>query len=85
MHDRVPKKVVIDPGHGGKDPGAIVGELRESDLNLQISFKLQELLEKEGAVVYLTRYDDYDLSSNNVTLRKRSGCEALNVQRASLP
>lgn len=66
------KVIYIDVGHGGKDPGAIVGELKEADLNLQISFKLQEMLERQGAVVYLTRYGDYDLSSNNVTLRKRS-------------
>jgi len=66
------KVIYIDVGHGGKDPGAIVGELKEADLNLEISFKLQEMLERQGAVVYLTRYGDYDLSSNNVTLRKRS-------------
>ena len=66
------KIIYIDVGHGGKDPGAIVGDLKEADLNLEISFKLQEMLEKEGAVVYLTRYGDYDLSSNNVSLRKRS-------------
>ena len=66
------KVIYIDVGHGGKDPGAIVGELKEADLNLQISFKLQKMLERQGAVVYLTRYGDYDLSSNNVSLRKRS-------------
>lgn len=66
------KVIYIDPGHGGKDPGAISGNLYESFINLEISFKLQEELEKKGAIVYLTRYGDYDLSSNNASLRKRS-------------
>lgn len=66
------KVIYIDPGHGGKDPGAISGNVFESTINLEISFKLQEVLEKKGAIVYLTRYGDYDLSSNNASLRKRS-------------
>lgn len=66
------KVIYIDPGHGGADPGALAGNLRESDINLEISFKLQEVLMKEGAIVYLTRTGDYDLSVNNALLRKRS-------------
>jgi len=66
------KVIYIDPGHGGKDPGAIAGNIYESTINLEISFKLQELLEKNGAIVYMTRYGDYDLSANNTSLRKRS-------------
>lgn len=66
------KIIYIDPGHGGKDPGAISGNVYESTINLEISFKLQELLEKNGAIVYMTRYGDYDLSANNTSLRKRS-------------
>jgi len=66
------KVIYIDPGHGGKDPGAIAGNIEEADINLEISFKLQELLEKNGAIVYMTRYGDYDLSANNTSLRKRS-------------
>jgi len=66
------KVIYIDPGHGGADPGALAGNLRESDINLEISFKLQEVLMKQGAIVYLTRTGDYDLSVNNALLRKRS-------------
>ena len=66
------KVIYIDPGHGGKDPGALAGNIEEADINLEISFKLQEVLEKNGAIVYMTRYDDYDLSANNASLRKRS-------------
>jgi len=66
------KVIYIDAGHGGKDPGAISGNIYEKDINLEISFKLQEVLEKNGAIVYMTRYGDYDLSGNNANLRKRS-------------
>ena len=41
-------------------------------MNLQISLKLESELEKNGAIVYLTRYGDYDLSVKNAINRKRS-------------
>ena len=66
------KVFYIDPGHGGLDPGTIYGNIYEKDINLEISFKLQKILESEGAIVYLTRYGDYDLSNNNAYLRKKS-------------
>lgn len=66
------KVIYIDPGHGGTDPGAIYNDLYESNLNLQISLKIQTELEKNGAIVYLTRYGDYDLSVKNAINRKRS-------------
>jgi hypothetical protein len=54
--------VVIDPGHGGLDNGASVGNIYESDLNLKISFALKEELENRGAKVYMTRTDDQDMT-----------------------
>lgn len=66
------KVIYLDPGHGGIDPGALVGDIHEADINLQISLTLQEELEKNGAIVYLTRYGDYDLSVKNAISRKRS-------------
>ncbi|CCQ94151.1 N-acetylmuramoyl-L-alanine amidase [[Clostridium] ultunense Esp] len=55
----VPIKVVIDPGHGGKDPGAIgVNGLREKDVNLDISYRLRDLLIAQGYRVVMTREDD---------------------------
>jgi len=50
--------VVLDPGHGGKDPGAAAFGLREKDLNLQIAFKMEKELQRLGADVRLTRRDD---------------------------
>ena len=66
------KVIYLDPGHGGKDPGALSGNLQEADINLKLCLEIQKSLEKEGAIVYLTRYDDYDLSTNNAINRKRS-------------
>ncbi|MFM5918344.1 MAG: N-acetylmuramoyl-L-alanine amidase [Novosphingobium sp.] len=51
--------VVIDAGHGGKDPGAGTGELKEKDLTLALALALRDELVKQGGVrVALTRSDD---------------------------
>jgi len=55
--------VVIDPGHGGRDPGAIAASgLRESDINLAMSHKLRVKLEAAGARVIMTRTTDVALT-----------------------
>lgn len=56
------KIVVVDPGHGGYDPGAVRGEIYEKDINLQIALKLNKSLEEKGATVILTRNGDYNLA-----------------------
>ncbi|MCS6782986.1 MAG: N-acetylmuramoyl-L-alanine amidase [Gloeomargarita sp. SKYBB_i_bin120] len=54
--------VVLDPGHGGPDPGAIgIGGLREKDLVLDISQQVARLLERQGVQVVMTRTADVDL------------------------
>jgi N-acetylmuramoyl-L-alanine amidase len=53
------KKIVLDPGHGGKDPGAIANGLQEKDIVLKIAKKLKPLLEKNlGCEVIITRDTD---------------------------
>ena len=53
------KKVIIDPGHGGNDPGAIgKSGLREKDVNLDIAKRLSSLLRGEGIKVVMTRSTD---------------------------
>lgn len=66
------KIIYLDPGHGGVDPGSIYKDIYEKDINLQICLRLQKNLEEMGATVYLTRYDDYDLSTPNTRTRKKS-------------
>lgn len=54
------RKIVLDPGHGGKDPGAIgIGGIAEKDIVLAIAKKLAKKLQQEmGLEVVLTRKDD---------------------------
>jgi N-acetylmuramoyl-L-alanine amidase len=54
------RKIVLDPGHGGKDPGAIgVGGIAEKDIVLAVAKKLERKLKQEmGVEVVLTRRDD---------------------------
>ena len=52
--------ICLDPGHGGFDPGAVNSDynLRESDINLDVSYGLKALLEGDGALVVIARTDD---------------------------
>lgn len=54
------KIVVLDPGHGGKDPGAIgaYGRTYEKNITLAMGKELKAILEKKGYTVYLTRSTD---------------------------
>jgi len=53
------KKIVLDPGHGGKDPGAVsMSGLREKDIVLDIALRIKRYLETESIEVRLTRSDD---------------------------
>ena len=52
-------KVFIDPGHGGKDPGAVGNGLQEKDVVLDIAKRISKMLEQyEGVQVKLSRKDD---------------------------
>ena len=54
--------VVIDPGHGGNDPGAIgIGGIRETDVVLKVSKIVKKLLSEKGVKVRLTRINEVDL------------------------
>ncbi|WP_449623048.1 N-acetylmuramoyl-L-alanine amidase [Robertmurraya sp. Marseille-Q9965] len=63
-----PKTVFIDPGHGGKDPGAIAGGYTEANLNLAVAKKVQSLLVSMGYKVYMSRTD----TNTTVDLLERS-------------
>lgn len=66
------KTIIIDAGHGGKDYGAIVQGIRESEINLSISKKIKIELENKGAIVLETRCNQNDLSDPNALYRKKS-------------
>lgn len=52
------KKICVDAGHGGKDPGAVNGKYCESKAAISIAMKLGALLEKNGYKVVYTRKND---------------------------
>ncbi|MCH2533626.1 MAG: N-acetylmuramoyl-L-alanine amidase [Bdellovibrionales bacterium] len=55
--------IVIDPGHGGSDNGAVYGGIREADIAKSISLKLLEFLNQDSEFSYeLTRHGDVDLT-----------------------
>lgn len=57
---RTKQLIVIDPGHGGKDPGAIgVTGLEEKTVNLEIAVQLERDLKQSGYNTFLTRKSDY--------------------------
>ena len=57
------KVIYIDSGHGGKDPGTSVKNILEKDITLAIAKKLDHRLTSLGAITYMTRDADYDLSA----------------------
>jgi len=65
--------VVLDPGHGGEEPGAVgPSGLREADLNLDIALRVRDLLQAEGATVALTRERDIRMTLATRTAIARS-------------
>ncbi|WMJ16053.1 N-acetylmuramoyl-L-alanine amidase CwlD [Geobacillus proteiniphilus] len=55
--------IVLDPGHGGPDGGAVGGEVVEKDIALNVAKKLRDYLQQQGALVLMTRETDRDLAS----------------------
>ena len=63
--------VVLDPGHGGKDPGKVGADKElEKDINLAISLKVREKLEEDGMEVVMTREEDVMLSDGDADNKK---------------
>lgn|GEM_PF-1557481 len=52
------KTVILDPGHGGTDPGAVAEGVRETELNMKLALELKTKLEQRGVRVELTRSED---------------------------
>lgn len=72
------KSIVIDPGHGGSDSGAVgLNQTQEKTITLEIAHRLRGLLEKTGAKVIMTRMDDRDVFGKNA-----SATDELNARTA---
>lgn len=81
----LPKLIVIDPGHGGIDPGTENKKLKlnEKSLTLDVSLRLKKILESRGWRVLLTRTEDRELSRHKIVdLQMRA--DFANKQKADL-
>lgn len=85
------KIVVLDAGHGGMDGGANVNGVMEKDIALNVTLKLRDYLQEQGALVILTREDDSDAANENtkgIRNRKqqdlRNRVELINSSEADL-
>ena len=69
--------VIIDPGHGGKDSGAIgIGGVLEKDVILPISKRITEVLERNGIQVIMTRDSDYFVTlPGRVTMAEQANAD----------
>lgn len=66
------KTIVIDPGHGGFDPGKVgITGVNEKEINLKIALKLRDYLEQSGAYVIMTRTEDVDLDGDDTKSWKK--------------
>ncbi len=82
IHIKNQSIVLIDPGHGGIDGGAISKNgVKESDINLEISFKLKDMFEESGWKVILTRDKDEGLYSDTGTIRSKKMQDLINRQK----
>lgn len=64
------KVIYLDAGHGGRDAGAMSNTFMEKDMNLLLVKKLERELSSKGAIVYLTREGDYDLSKSTINKKR---------------
>lgn len=63
--------IIIDPGHGGEDGGAVANGIVEKDINLYISQKLESIFTASGFNVILTRNKDEMINSDGDTIARR--------------
>ena len=77
-HPKRRYRVVIDPGHGGRDPGAIgLGGLQEKRVVLSISLEVAKRLQKQGMTVTVTRSGDRFVSlKSRVALAEKAQANA---------
>jgi N-acetylmuramoyl-L-alanine amidase len=71
------KIILLDPGHGGPDGGAGDEDALEKEIALDVTLKVREYLQEQGALVILTREDDRDLAPDGTRGYSRRKVEDL--------
>lgn len=69
--------IVLDPGHGGPDGGAVGGDVLEKEIALKVAAKLRDYLQQQGALVLMTREMDSDLADKDTRGYSRRKVEDL--------
>lgn len=76
LYDKLPVTVVLDPGHGGEDGGAVgLTGTRESDINLAISLRLEQVLTLCGIKTAMTRADDCAVYIEGKTISEKKASD----------
>ena len=83
------RKIVLDPGHGGSDSGAIGPTgVMEKSVTLRVANELKRLLVKEGAEVYMTRSADIEVSKKRAKATDieelQARCDVANEKNADI-
>ena len=80
-------KVAIDPGHGGRDPGAVYEGRQEKDDVLELALAVGQILEDSGVDVVYTRVDDvYNTPFEKATMGNNSGADLfVSFHRNAMP
>ena len=81
------RKVIIDAGHGGAEPGAVYEGRKEKDDALQLAYDLENALERRGIQVEYTRVSDvYDSPYEKAAIANRSDADLfLSLHRNAMP
>lgn len=81
------RTVIIDPGHGGVEPGAIFQDRKEKDDNLRLALLLGDILENEGVRVLYTRTADIDQTpKEKAAIANRSDADFfISLHRNAMP
>lgn len=70
------RKVIIDAGHGGPEPGAVYNGRKEKNDTLRLAFDLGSALERRGIQVSYTRVEDvYDTPYEKAAMGNQSGAD----------
>ena len=70
------KRIIIDAGHGGQEPGAIFQDRKEKDDNLKLALAVGQDLENKGFDVVYTRENDvYQSPAEKAAIGNRSGAD----------
>jgi len=73
------KRISVEVGHGGADPGAVCGNVREKDINLTVALELKRQLERHGAEVLISRLEDVNDKAADFFPKAKAFCPDIGI------